>query len=80
MIEPIIFGIIGAFSILLSFFLDIFDIIKEKSNLNLGLNIFGSLFLFYYAYLEIVIPFMILNITWAIVSIVKLIRVYKAKI
>ncbi len=80
MIEPIIFGIIGASSILLSFFLDLFDIIEEASKLNLCLNIFGSLFLFYYAYLENVIPFMVLNTTWAIVSVIKLIKVYKANI
>lgn len=80
MIEPIFIGIIGASSILLSFFLDLFDIIEETSKFNLVLNIFGSMFLFYYAFLENVVPFIILNIIWAMVSIVKLIKVYKAKI
>ncbi len=80
MIEPIFIGIIGASSILISFFLDLFDIIEETSKLYLSLNIFGSLFLFYYAYLENVIPFLILNIIWTIVSILKLIKVNKAKI
>ena len=80
MIEPIFIGITGASFILISFFLDLFDIIKETSKIYLGLNIFGSLFLFYYACLENVIPFLILNIIWTIVSIVKLIKVYKAKI
>jgi len=80
MIEPIFIGIVGASSILISFFLDLFDVIEETSKLYLSLNIFGSLFLFYYAYLENVIPFLVLNIIWTIVSIVKLIKVNKAKI
>jgi large-conductance mechanosensitive channel len=74
MIEPILIGIIGASSILISFFLDLFDIIEETSKLYLGLNIFGGLILSYYAFLENVIPFLILNIIWTIISIVKLIK------
>lgn len=79
MIEPIFIGIIGSSSILISFFLDLFDIIKETSKFYLGLNIFGSLFLCYYAYLESVLPFLILNSVWAVVSVFKLIKVEKQR-
>ena len=79
MIEPIFIGIIGASSILISFFLDLFDIIEETSKIYLSLNIFGSLFLFYYAYLENVVPFLILNVIWTLVSIVKLIKVTRQR-
>ncbi len=79
MTDPIFLGIIGSSFILISFFLDLFDIMEETSKVYLGLNIFGSLFLSFYAYLENVIPFLILNTIWTIVSFVKLLKVERQR-
>ncbi|NQV91760.1 hypothetical protein HQ489_04770 [Candidatus Woesearchaeota archaeon] len=74
----IIIGLLGMLLILIAFLLDEFSKkIHHKSLYFNLLNIFGSLFLMYYAYTLNSIPFMILNGVWFIASIVKLYYISK---
>ena len=72
MIDVIVFGIIGMFLILLAFVLDEIGgrISRDSVEYN-ALNIFGALFLLYYAYSIGSIPFLILNTVWFLVAMVK---------
>ena len=79
MIEPIFIGIFGASALLISFFLDLFNIIEETSKLYLSLNIIGGFSMCYYAYLGSVYPFLVLNFVWALASVLKLIGIKRQR-
>ncbi|MFN7117184.1 MAG: CBU_0592 family membrane protein [Saprospiraceae bacterium] len=64
----------GVFLILLAFFLQTFDYIKSNSQIYLIMNIIGSALAAYGSYLLGSIPFIILESTWCIVSIIGLLR------
>jgi hypothetical protein len=69
--------IIGAFGvsiILIAYFLNNFSIIKRNGNLYFILNIVGASIACYTSYLINYIPFVILEGTWAIISIIGLIQ------
>jgi len=72
MIEPLIFGVTGLLLLLAGLFLNLFIKIKESSTLYLLLNIFGGLSLFYYSYSLRSVPFMILQATWTVLPLYKL--------
>ncbi len=78
MVDVIVFGIIGMFLILLAFVLDEIGgrISRDSVEYN-ALNIFGALFLSYYAYSITSIPFLILNSVWFLVAVVKLWKISK---
>lgn len=65
---------VGVFLILLAFFLQTFDYIMSNSRIYLVMNIIGSALAAYGSYLLGSVPFMILECTWCIVSIIGLLR------
>ena len=71
MVEPIFFGTIGMFLILLAFVLNLRRIITQDSIHYCALNIFGAGIIAYYAYLIDSPPFLILNSIWAISAAYK---------
>lgn len=74
--EPIIFGIIGVIFILIAFLLDEFNTpVNQDSESYQILNLIGSGFLVYYAYILNSIPFITLNAVWFVASFYKLIRI-----
>jgi hypothetical protein len=69
--------IIGAFGvgiILIAYFLNNFSIIKRNGNLYFILNIIGASIACYTSYLINYIPFVVLEGTWAIISIIGLLQ------
>jgi len=72
-ITNIISGI-GVFLILLAYFLQIFNWISASSRSYLLMNVVGSALAGYGSYLLDSVPFMILEGTWCMVSIIGLIK------
>lgn len=72
-----IIGAIGVGIILLAYFLNIFSLIKKDGSLYFILNIIGASIACYASYLIDYVPFIILEATWAIVSVFGLIRSIK---
>lgn len=70
-----VIGTIGVSLILLAYFLNTFDIIPE-GKLFFAMNTAGALMACYASYLIHYLPFVILEGTWALVSIAGLIRVF----
>jgi len=66
---------VGVFLILLAFFLQTFNYITAKQLLYLWLNVIGSALAGYGSYLLDSIPFMIMEGTWCIVSVIGLLRI-----
>lgn len=66
---------VGVFLILLAFFLQTFNYITAKQLSYLWLNIVGSALAGYGSYLLDSVPFMIMEGTWCIVSIIGLLRI-----
>jgi hypothetical protein len=65
---------IGVFLILLAFFLQTFHWLQAGSRLYLWLNVVGSALAGYGSYLIDSVPFMILEGTWCVVSVVGLLQ------
>lgn len=72
-----IIGAIGVGIILLAYFLNIFSLIKKDGSLYFILNIIGASIACFASYLIDYVPFIILEATWAIVSVFGLIRSIK---
>jgi len=72
-----IIGAIGVLIILIAYFLNNFSIIKQNGNLYFFLNIIGAGIACYTSYLINYIPFIILEATWALVSVIGLIKTIK---
>lgn len=72
-----IIGTIGVGTILLAYFLNIFSWIKKDGVLFYLMNIIGASIACYTSYLIHYIPFVILEGTWAIVSIMGLVKSIK---
>jgi hypothetical protein len=72
-----IIGTIGVGLILISYFLNIFSWIKKEDILYFSMNIIGASLACYASLLLKYTPFVILEGTWAIVSILGLIKVFK---
>jgi hypothetical protein len=68
---------IGVGLILLAYFFNIFSIIKKDGRLYFILNIVGAGLAGYASYLIDFIPFVILETTWMLVSIIGLIKSIK---
>lgn len=69
---PMIIGLIGAFLILLAFFMNQIHKWKSDSIIYDITNLAGSLLMTYYSYVLQAWPFLILNIVWAGVSLREL--------
>jgi hypothetical protein len=73
-----IIGSIGVLIILIAYFLNNFSIIKQNGNLYFFLNIIGASIACYTSYLINYIPFVILEGSWAIISVIGLIKSCKS--
>lgn len=71
----LLIGIVGLLSILAAFAFNLFHFLSQKSLAYNILNILGSGFLAYYSWLLNSIPFLILQLVWALLSIIKLIHI-----
>lgn len=67
-------GAIGVGIILLAYFLNIFSFIKKDGNFYFILNIVGASIACYASYLIHYVPFIILEATWAIISVLGLLQ------
>ncbi len=67
-------GAIGVGIILLAYFLNIFSFIKKDGNFYFILNIIGASIACFASYLIHYMPFIVLEATWAIVSIFGLFK------
>ncbi|MBI2668712.1 hypothetical protein HYX14_02625 [Candidatus Woesearchaeota archaeon] len=78
MAAALIVGIAGMFCILIAFVLDEFEwyLTRDTKGYNL-FNIFGSGALLYYGYTLQAWPFVILNLVWLAVAVIKLMRIIK---
>jgi len=74
-----IIGAIGVGIILIAYFLNIFSLIPKEGLLYFTLNIIGACIACYASVLINYIPFIILEATWAGVSLLALIRSRKEK-
>lgn len=69
-----IIGTIGVSLILIAYFLNIFSLIKKDGILFFVLNIFGGAIACFSSYLISFWPFVVLEGTWAIISVVGLLK------
>lgn len=67
-------GAIGVGIILIAYFLNIFSFIKKDGNFYFILNIIGASIACFASYLIHYMPFIVLEATWAIVSILGLFK------
>ncbi len=67
-------GILGLALLLVSFFLDAYDMVSEQSNVEWVLNIAGSALLIWYAYAIRSIPFVVLESAWLLVACIRLLK------
>ena len=74
-----IIGSIGVGMILLAYFLNTFSLIPKDGYLFFSLNIIGAALACYASFLISYIPFVILEGTWTLVSIIGLARLYSKK-
>ncbi len=72
-----IIGTIGVSLILIAYFLNIFSLIKKDGTLFYVLNIFGGAIACFSSYLISFWPFVVLEGTWAIISVVALLKSIK---
>lgn len=72
-----IIATIGVGLILLAYFFNIFGIIKKDGSLYFILNIVGAGLACYASYLIDFLPFVILEATWVIVSVLGLVKSIK---
>lgn len=72
-----IIGSIGVGIILLAYFLNIFSFIPKEGKFYFVLNIIGASIACYASTLIHYIPFIILEGTWAVVSLLGLIKTFK---
>jgi len=79
LVEPIIIGLVGVILMLTGFFLNLFKWIKVDSKTYIVLNIFGPGLATYYAFLVNVIPFVIFEGIWTIVSIYQFTMIFILK-
>lgn len=72
-----IIGTIGVGLILIAYFLNIFSLIKKDGKLYFAMNIVGASLACYASLLINYMPFIILEATWAIVSLFGMINLYR---
>ena len=70
-----VIGSLGVGLLLLAFALNLINRISQTSRLYLVTNVVGALLAAWYAYDGRVIPFVILEIVWAVTAFVRLIKV-----
>ena len=75
---PTIVGSVGVGLLLVAYFLNLMKTLSQDSRLYAALNILGAGLACYSSYLINFAPFVILEGTWFIVSLIALIRLSKA--
>jgi len=76
-VEPIIWGTIGAILLLGAYFLELFEHIPPENKWFLIANIAASSFLFYYSWLLSNAVFMIINGVWVLGTVYEMWKVSK---
>lgn len=74
MTTPDLFGTAGVSLLLLAYFLNLFKLIRQESRLYGLLNLVGSGLACYASVLIGFIPFVVLEVTWALVAIIGIVR------
>jgi len=77
MISSTIIGSVGVGLLLLAFFLNLFGVLSYNSKLYVIMNIFGGYLSCYASVLIDYIPFVILEGTWTLIAIVRLIIIVR---
>jgi hypothetical protein len=72
-------GFIGVFITLLAYFLIIFDFVPKEGVLFYLMNIIGSALACYASVMIVYWPFVVLEGTWTIISIVGLLKLLRAQ-
>lgn len=72
-----IIGTIGVSLILIAYFLNSFSLIKKDGGLFFVLNIFGGAIACFSSYLIRFWPFVVLEGTWAVISVIALLKSIK---
>jgi hypothetical protein len=70
----VIVGSLGTALLLIAFFLNLFKFLRTDSIAYAVLNVFGGALSSYASYLINFMPFVILEGTWALVALVKLVK------
>jgi hypothetical protein len=73
----LLIGSIGVGLLLLAFGLNLVKRLSESSRVYLGMNVVGASMAAWYAFEGNTIPFVILELVWALVALVRLIMVIK---
>ena len=76
---PVVIGSIGVFLLLVSFFLNLFKILKQDTKTYTTINILGAGMSCYAAILIGFVPFVVLEGIWAVVALAGLIRLLRKK-
>ena len=69
---PTIIGFVGVGLLLMAFVLNLLRRISEQSNIYLVLNATGAFMAAFYAYTESLLPFVILELVWGGVALLRL--------
>ena len=72
-----IIGTIGVSLILIAYFLNVFSLIKKDGMLFYVLNFFGGTIACFSSYLIQFWPFVVLEGTWAVISVIALVKSIK---
>ena len=71
--SPVIIGSVGVSLLLAAFFLNLIKYLSESSKIYLLMNLVGALMAAWYAYSGGIIPFVVLELVWASVALVRLV-------
>ncbi|UCE25216.1 MAG: hypothetical protein JSU74_03985 [Candidatus Zixiibacteriota bacterium] len=75
--SSMVIGSLGVGLLLLAFALNLIKRLSQTSGLYLAMNVIGALLAAWYAYDGRVLPFVILEMVWAVTALVRLINVIK---
>ena len=74
---PVIIGSLGVGLLLVAFALNLVKVLQENSRLYLMMNVAGALMASWYAYTGGAVPFVILELVWAVAALARLVGVLK---
>ncbi len=74
---PVIIGSVGVGLLLLAFALNLLKVLDEDSRWYLSMNAMGALMASWYALEGGAIPFVILELVWAVTALIRLVCVIK---
>lgn len=70
-----IWGIIGLIIITSAYLLNLFGVLDKKHFIYLWMNIFGAAILVYYSFQIKDLPFIILNMVWAVFTLIDFVKI-----